>query len=157
MAEAPLPAIRSLPSWLLGRAAARGRALVADALAAEGLRMWHHVVLSAVRDLAPVAQADLGRSVSLDPKDVVGILNDLQSAGLVERAPDPRDRRKNAVTLTDDGARLLVRCEKAAREANDELLAPLSAAERERFMELLTRISGVSGVPGGSGDSTADG
>ena len=145
MAEAPLPAIRSLPSWLLGRAAARGRTLVAAALAGEGMKMWHHVVLSAVRDLAPVAQADLGRGVSLDPKDLVGVLNDLQSAGLVVREPDPRDRRKNAVSLTDDGARLLVRCEKAAREANDELLAPLSAAERDRFMGLLIRISGTDG------------
>lgn len=145
MAEAPLPVIRSLPSWLLGRAATRGRALVADALAAEGQKMWHHVVLSAVRDLQPVAQADLGRSVGLDPKDLVGVLNDLQSAGHVERAPDPRDRRKNAVTLTDDGARLLGRCEKAARAANDELLAPLSAAERDQFMGLLTRISGTDG------------
>ncbi|MEU0006824.1 MarR family winged helix-turn-helix transcriptional regulator [Streptomyces sp. NPDC006314] len=145
MAEAPLPAIRSLPSWLLGRAAARGRALVADALAAEGLKMWHHVVLSAVRDLAPVAQADLGRGVGLDPKDVVGVLNDLQSAGLVVRAPDPRDRRKNAVSLTDEGARLLTRCEHAARDANDELLAPLSTAERDQFMGLLIRISGTAG------------
>ncbi|MDO0910321.1 MarR family transcriptional regulator [Streptomyces sp. DT2A-34] len=143
MAEAPLPAIRSLPSWLLGRAAARGRSLVAEALAAEGMKMWHHVVLSAVRDLAPVAQADLGRGVQLDPKDLVGILNDLQSAGLVVREPDPRDRRKNAVSLTDEGGRLLTRCEKAAREANDALLAPLSAAERDRFMDLLIRISGT--------------
>ncbi|MFJ9863160.1 MarR family winged helix-turn-helix transcriptional regulator [Streptomyces sp. NPDC101165] len=145
MAEAPLPAIRALPSWLLGRAAARGRSLVADALAAEGMKMWHHVVLSAVRDLAPVAQADLGRSVGLDPKDLVGVLNDLQSAGLLVRAPDPKDRRKNAVSLTDDGARLLTRCEKAAREANDELLAPLSTAERDQFMGLLIRISGTDG------------
>ncbi|MBX7551059.1 MarR family transcriptional regulator [Streptomyces sp. NPDC004232] len=145
MAEAPLPAIRSLPSWLLGRAAARGRALVAEALAAEGMKMWHHVVLSAVRDLAPVAQADLGRSVGLDPKDLVGVLNDLQSAGHVVRAPDPRDRRKNAVSLTGEGARLLERCEKAAREANDDLLAPLSAAERDQFMGLLIRISGTDG------------
>ncbi|MER6072714.1 MarR family winged helix-turn-helix transcriptional regulator [Streptomyces sp. NPDC001393] len=145
MADAPLPAIRSLPSWHLGRAAARGRSLVAGALAAEGQKMWHHVVLSAVRDLQPVAQADLGRSVGLDPKDLVGVLNDLQSAGHVLRAPDPRDRRKNAVSLTDDGARLLVRCEKAAREANDELLAPLSAAERDQFMGLLIRISGTDG------------
>ncbi|MBC2865338.1 MarR family winged helix-turn-helix transcriptional regulator [Streptomyces mexicanus] len=142
-AEAPLPAIRSLPSWLLGRAAARGRALVAEALAVEGMKMWPHVVLSAVRDLAPVAQADLGRSVALDPKDLVGVLNDLQSAGLVERAPDPRDRRKNAVTLTDEGARVLDRCERLAREANDTLLAPLSPAEREQFMELLIRVSGT--------------
>ncbi|WP_329250173.1 MarR family winged helix-turn-helix transcriptional regulator [Streptomyces canus] len=145
MAEAPLPAIRSLPSWLLGRAAARGRALVAEALAAEGIKMWHHVVLSAVRDLAPVAQADLGRGVRLDPKDLVGILNDLQSAGLVLREPDPADRRKNAVSLTDEGERLLKRCEKVAREANDELLAPLSAAERAQFMSLLIRIAGTQG------------
>jgi DNA-binding MarR family transcriptional regulator len=145
MAEAPLPAIRSLPSWLLGRAAARGRALVAEALAAEGMKMWHHVVLSAVRDLAPVAQADLGRGVRLDPKDLVGVLNDLQSAGLVLREPDPGDRRKNAVSLTDEGARLLKRCEKAAREANDELLASLSTAERAQFMSLLIRISGTEG------------
>ncbi|MET9759212.1 MarR family winged helix-turn-helix transcriptional regulator [Streptomyces sp. NPDC006372] len=143
MPEAPLPAIRSLPSWLLGRAAARGRALVADALAEQDMRMWHHVVLSAVRDLGPVAQADLGRGVRLDPKDLVGILNDLQAAGLVVREPDPRDRRKNAVSLTGAGARLLKRCEKAARAANDELLAPLSAAEREQFMGMLRRISGT--------------
>ncbi|MBT2416626.1 MarR family transcriptional regulator [Streptomyces sp. ISL-22] len=142
-APAPLPAIRSLPSWLLGRAAARGRALVAERLAAEGMKMWHHVVLSAVRDLAPVAQADLGRSVQLDPKDLVGILNDLQAQGLVVRQPDPNDRRKNAVSLTDEGARLLKRCERAAREANDALLAPLSAAERDSFMDLLIRISGT--------------
>lgn len=145
MSEAPLPAIRSLPSWLLGRAAARGRTLVAEALAAEGIKMWHHVVLSAVRDLAPVAQADLGRGVRLDPKDLVGILNDLQSAGLVLREPDPADRRKNAVSLTAEGARLLKRCEKVAQDANDELLAPLSAAERAQFMDLLIRISGTQG------------
>ncbi|WP_210584948.1 MarR family winged helix-turn-helix transcriptional regulator [Streptomyces sp. GESEQ-35] len=145
MAEAPLLAIRTLPSWLLGRAAARGRALVAAALAAEGMKMWHHVVLSAVRDLAPVAQADLGRSVGLDPKDVVGILNDLQSAGLVVRAPDPTDRRKNAVSVTEEGARMLARCEKVARVATDELFAPLSATERDQFMGLLIRISGTDG------------
>ncbi|MFH8223234.1 MarR family winged helix-turn-helix transcriptional regulator [Streptomyces sp. NPDC018057] len=142
-AEAPLAEIRSLPSWLLGRAAARGRALVAEALAAEGLKMWHHVVLSAVRDLAPVAQADLGRGVGLDPKDLVGVLNDLQAAGLVLREPDPADRRKNAVSLTAEGTRLLSRCEQAARAANDTLLAPLPPADRERFLELLVRVSGT--------------
>ncbi|KOV92678.1 MarR family transcriptional regulator [Streptomyces sp. NRRL B-1140] len=144
MSEAHLPAIRSLPSWLLGRAAARGRTLVAQALAEEDMRMWHHVVLSAVRDLGPVAQADLGRGVRLDPKDLVGVLNDLQAAGLVVREPDPKDRRKNAVSLTERGERLLKRCEKAARAANDELLAPLSAAEREQFTAMLLRISGTA-------------
>ncbi|MFE1587440.1 MarR family winged helix-turn-helix transcriptional regulator [Streptomyces sp. NPDC059402] len=143
MTAAPLPEIRSLPSWLLGRAAARGRALVADALAAEGLKMWHHVVLSAVRDLAPVAQADLGRGIGLDPKDLVGVLNDLQSAGLVVRVPDPGDRRKNAVSLTEEGGRVLARCEEAARAANAELLAPLTEDERARLMDLVRRVAGT--------------
>ncbi|AIV33069.1 MarR family winged helix-turn-helix transcriptional regulator [Streptomyces sp. R1] len=143
MTAAPLPEIRSLPSWLLGRAAARGRALVAGALAAEGLKMWHHVVLSAVRDLAPVAQADLGRGIGLDPKDLVGVLNDLQSAGLVVRVPDPGDRRKNAVSLTEEGGRVLGRCEEAARAANAELLAPLTEDERARLMDLVRRVAGT--------------
>ncbi|WP_405663107.1 MarR family winged helix-turn-helix transcriptional regulator [Streptomyces sp. RK9] len=138
-------AIRTLPSWLLGRAAARGRALVADALAAEGMKMWHHVVLAAVADLGPVAQADLGRGIQLDPKDLVGVLNDLQGAGLVERTPDPKDRRKNAVTLTADGRALLRRCATAARAANADLLGPLSAAEREAFLDMLERVARVDG------------
>ncbi|MFH9070776.1 MarR family winged helix-turn-helix transcriptional regulator [Streptomyces alboflavus] len=138
-------AIRTLPSWLLGRAAARGRALVADALAAEGMKMWHHVVLAAVADLGPVAQADLGRGIKLDPKDLVGVLNDLQGAGLVERTPDPGDRRKNAVTLTADGRALLRRCATAARAANADLLGPLSAAEREAFLDMLERVARVDG------------
>ncbi|MZD06056.1 MarR family transcriptional regulator [Streptomyces sp. SID5785] len=132
--------VRDLPSWLLGRAAARGRALVADALAEHGLKMWHHVVLSAVTDRQPVAQADLVRSVQLDPKDMVGVLNDLQAAGLVERAPDPRDRRKNAVTATAAGTALVATCARAARAANDELLAPLGPAEREAFVDMLRRV-----------------
>jgi DNA-binding MarR family transcriptional regulator len=143
MAETPpAPAgIRTLPSWLLGRAAARGRALVAAALAEQDTRMWHHVVLSAVADLAPVAQADLGRSVSLDPKDLVSVLNDLQAAALVTRTPDPADRSKNAVRLTPAGARHLARCAEAAERANAALLAPLSPAERDLLLDMLRRIN----------------
>ncbi|KOV87364.1 MarR family transcriptional regulator [Streptomyces sp. NRRL WC-3618] len=138
-----LRSIRVLPSWILGRAADRGRALVAAALAGEGLKMWHHVVLSAVAELGPVAQAELVRGVGLDAKDMVGVLNDLQAAGLVVRAPDPHDRRKNAVTVTAAGRRLLARCERAARKANDELLAPLTGVERELLTALLTRVAGT--------------
>jgi DNA-binding MarR family transcriptional regulator len=130
-----------VPGEVVGRrvgAAARGEPVLGEAGEAD-------LVLSAVSDLGPVAQAELGRSIQLDPKDLVGVLNDLQGAGLVLREPDPRDRRKNAVSLTGEGARLLARCERAAREANDALLSPLSEAEREQFMGLLIRISGTDG------------
>ncbi|MFI8826298.1 MarR family winged helix-turn-helix transcriptional regulator [Streptomyces sp. NPDC053431] len=145
----PAPrAIADLPSWLLGRAAARGRGLVAAALAEEGLRMWHHAVLAAVAERGPVAQAALGRSLAIDPKDMVGVLNDLQAGGLVSREPDPTDRRKNAITVTPDGRHLLDRCRRLADRANDELLAPLDPAERTRFLALLRRVAFEPDVTG---------
>ncbi|MGW7576198.1 MarR family winged helix-turn-helix transcriptional regulator [Streptomyces sp. NPDC054765] len=133
--------IRALPSWLLGRAAARGHRLVADALAAEGMRMMHHAVLSAVGELGPVSQAELGRTLSIDPKDMVAIVNDLQKEGLVTRSPDPRDRRKNAIEISADGRRRLRCTERLGDEANAELTADLTPAEREQLVALLTRIA----------------
>ncbi len=142
MAENPpaLARIQALPSWLLNRAAARGRRLVSEALAQDGLRMPHHAVLSAVADLGPVAQAELGRSTGFDPKDMVGFLNDLEAAGLITRAPDPKDRRKNAIAITATGRRRLIRLARLGDEANEALLAPLSVTERELLLALLTRV-----------------
>ncbi|MFG2530556.1 MarR family winged helix-turn-helix transcriptional regulator [Streptomyces sp. NPDC048516] len=133
--------IRALPSWLLGRAAARGHRLVADALAGEGMRMMHHAVLSAVGELGPVSQAELGRTLHIDPKDMVALVNDLQREGLVTRTPDPRDRRKNAVEISADGRRRLRRTQQLGDEANAELTADLTPAEREQLVALLTRIA----------------
>ncbi|MEU1438792.1 MarR family winged helix-turn-helix transcriptional regulator [Streptomyces sp. NPDC005775] len=132
--------IQSLPSWLTGRVAARGRALVAEAFAEEGLKLPHHAVLAAVSEYGPLAQADLVRRLGFDAKDVVLLLNHLEEAGLAVREPDARDRRKNAVTVTQAGVRTLERCAELAERANAELLAPLSEAEGDRLMELLTRV-----------------
>lgn len=132
--------IQSLPTWLVGRVAARGRGLVADAIAAEGLKLMQHAVLAATAEYGPVAQADLGRRLAVDPKDMVGILNHLQEAGLVLRSPDPADRRKNAVTVTPEGEAVLARCATLAEAANEQLLAPLTPAEQDTLMALLARV-----------------
>ncbi|MFE6688582.1 MarR family winged helix-turn-helix transcriptional regulator [Streptomyces sp. NPDC057743] len=132
--------IRALPSWLLGRAAARGHRLVADALAAEGMRMMHHAVLSAVAELGPLSQAELGRRVGIDPKDIVAVVNDLQQDGLVTRTPDPKDRRKNAIEISPAGERRLDRTQRLGDQANAELTAALSDEERAQLVALLGRI-----------------
>ncbi|WP_207919012.1 MarR family winged helix-turn-helix transcriptional regulator [Saccharopolyspora karakumensis] len=132
--------IQSLPSWLTGRVAARGRDLLARALAEEGLRLSQHAVLAAVAEHGPLAQAELVRRLEIDPKDVVGLLNELGDKGLVQRRPDPRDRRKNAVSATPDGLATLQRCAALAETANRELLTPLSTAERELLITLLRRL-----------------
>lgn len=132
--------IQSLPSWLTGRVAARGRELVAEAIATEGLRLGQHAVLAAVAEHGPLAQAELVRRLELDRKDVVVHLDHLQQRGLVQRRPDPQDRRKNAVSITEAGEQTLRRCAELADQANEHLLAPLSKAERQLLMTLLDRM-----------------
>ncbi|MFI9785529.1 MarR family winged helix-turn-helix transcriptional regulator [Kitasatospora sp. NPDC051984] len=135
-----LQRIQSLPSWLVGRVAARGRGLVADAIAAEGLKLIQHAVLAATAEYGPITQADLGRRLAVDPKDMVGILNHLEQQGLVLRSPHPSDRRKNAVTVTPRGTATLARCGALAEAANAELLAPLAPDEQQQLIALLTRL-----------------
>jgi MarR family transcriptional regulator, lower aerobic nicotinate degradation pathway regulator len=137
----PAPArIRALPSWLLGRAAAHGRALVRKELEGDGMPMLHHLVLVAVQEYAPIAQADLARTVGIDPKDMVAILNALQAEGLVTRTPAPSDRRKNAIAVTEAGEHRLTRQQPLVDAATDALLDPLTPAERITFTALLTRV-----------------
>ncbi|MWA16094.1 MarR family winged helix-turn-helix transcriptional regulator [Streptomyces sp. BA2] len=135
-----LQRIQSLPTWLVGRVAARGRGMVADAIAAEGLKLMHHAVLAATAEYGPATQAYLGRRLAVDPKDMVGILNHLQKEGLVLRTPHPSDRRKNAVTVTQEGTAVLTRCGALAEAANAELLAPLTPDEQKQLLALLTRL-----------------
>ncbi|RMI33498.1 MarR family winged helix-turn-helix transcriptional regulator [Nocardia stercoris] len=132
--------IQTLPSWLAGRVADRGRELVAAAIAAEGLKLPQHAVLAAVAECGPIAQADLVRLLRFDPKDMVVLINHLEHAGLAARRPDPHDRRKNAVTATSRGLEVLDRCARLAEDANAELLASLTDAETRQLMQLMDRV-----------------
>ncbi|MFD8911566.1 MarR family winged helix-turn-helix transcriptional regulator [Streptomyces sp. NPDC059575] len=129
-----------MPSWLLGRVAARGRKLVGDAIAEEGLKLPQHAVLATVAEYGPLAQAELVRRLGFDAKDVVLVLNHLEGAGLAVREPDPRDRRKNAVRVTPAGLKTLERCAELAERANAELPEPLGAEEGRQLMRLLGRV-----------------
>ncbi|MCX4745099.1 MarR family winged helix-turn-helix transcriptional regulator [Kitasatospora sp. NBC_01287] len=140
MTETPFSDLQTLPSWQLGRAGALAHRLVAGALAEEGCRMGHHAVLCAVAEFGPVAQAELARRVRIDPKDMVGVLRELGAKGLVLREKDPRDARKNAISLSPTGARLLTRLAALGARANAELLAPLAPAEREQLLALVARL-----------------
>ncbi|KQV12029.1 MULTISPECIES: MarR family winged helix-turn-helix transcriptional regulator [unclassified Kitasatospora] len=137
---APLGRLQTLPSWLLGRAATLGHRLVSEQLAEEGVRMPHHAVLCGIAELGPIAQAELSRTVRIDPKDMVTVLNELQAKKLISRTRDPRDARKNALALTTGGRALLRRLEELSDQANDALLAPLAPAERKQLAALLARL-----------------
>jgi DNA-binding MarR family transcriptional regulator len=68
------------------------------------------------------------------------MVDDLADRELVDRAPDPADRRRNIITITPVGIRQLQRLDELLTQIQDEVLAPLSTAERAQLAQLLTQV-----------------
>ena len=129
-----------LPSWLLSQTAAHAQRLVIEGFAAAGARGYHYRLLDSLLTAGPASQATLGRRTGIHLSDMVGCLNELESAGYVERAPDPADRRRNVVTITPAGRARMDRLGTEAGLVQEDLLTPLSAAERDELTGLLARL-----------------
>ena len=134
--------LRVLPTWLLGQAALQGHRIGAETLGAVGAHRSHYAVLTALEEFGPASQAALGRRCGIDPSDMVALMARLTGDDLVERQPDPADRRRNVVSITAAGRRRLDVLAAAADAAQDALLEPLSAEERTTLVDLLTRVVG---------------
>ena len=132
--------LQRMPSWLAARMARRAQRLVEEALAHEGARRQHFVVLTSLAEQGPASQAALGRRLSIDRSDLHAILNELEDAGRVARIRDEADRRRNVVALTRAGRTALARLDKRVDAAQDALLASLSGADRRELRRLLERV-----------------
>ncbi|MEV0620385.1 MarR family transcriptional regulator [Nonomuraea sp. NPDC050404] len=132
--------LRALPSRLVNQIATAANRLADQALAATGSRRYHYALLAALAEFGPASQAALGRRTGIDRSDIVATVNQLADRELVERSPDPDDRRRNVVTVTPAGTRHLEELDRLLAGVQDELLAPLTTAEREQFVGLLTRV-----------------
>jgi DNA-binding MarR family transcriptional regulator len=71
---------------------------------------------------------------------MVAIIDALEAKGIIVRRPDPEDRRRNVVELTQAGQTLLRQATAARDVAEAELLAPLSRQEGQQLRTLLARI-----------------
>ncbi len=130
--------------WLMSRAAhALGVALMEE-LAPLGLNLRDYTVLIAAERAAiegrPRTQLALALAGRLDKSTMVVAVDALEEAGLVERRPDPKDRRARIVVPTDAGRELLARAEGVVLGVEDEVLAGLDAEERRVLRGLLTRL-----------------
>ncbi|MEU7599360.1 MarR family winged helix-turn-helix transcriptional regulator [Streptomyces sp. NPDC039022] len=132
--------LRSQAGWLLSKLSARSDRLLTEGLARTDARKWHYAVLASLQDHGPGSQAALSGRTGIYRSDMVGVLNELAERGLVERAPDPDDRRRNIITISVRGRRRLHRLDTVLDALHDELLAPLSPTEREQFVRLLSRL-----------------
>lgn len=109
-------------------------------LAALDLRPPTFGVLRVLAATGTSSQRELGDAIGLHPSDVVAVIDDLEGRGWVQRARDPRDRRRYALSLTPDGEAVLSRLEEVAEAAERALLAPLTPAERAQLAVLLDRL-----------------
>ncbi|WP_341720780.1 MarR family transcriptional regulator [Micromonospora sp. FIMYZ51] len=128
------------PSWLITQLAVHVRRLVSDGFAAADARGYHYRILAALHEFGPSSQADLGRRCRIDRSDVVAAVNELVEQGSVDRTPDPEHGRRNKVALTEPGRRQLRRIDQVLDQVQDELLAPLSAQDRQTLTRLLRQL-----------------
>ncbi|MFJ8764550.1 MarR family winged helix-turn-helix transcriptional regulator [Streptomyces clavifer] len=135
------------PGFLVWRLSMKWRVAVDRALAPLGLTHAQYSLIGSLLGMHTAgvhpSQRRLADHTGLEPLYVSKLARSLESAGLVERTPDPADSRAVRLALTDEGEAVAVRAVAAVRELMDRLLAPLGGAGgagTESFVEELTAL-----------------
>jgi len=127
---------------LLARSAGRLIEAERPLLEARGLSMWAYIVLSHLAREPAATQLALARSIRYDKTRLIGLLDELEAAGLLVRERDPSDRRARVVTLTAAGRSLQAAAQADIRAMEAELLADLDPRARTQLVAALTDLAG---------------
>ena len=87
-----------------------------------------------------LSQARLAEFTALEPMAVVRVLDRLQADGLVERRPDPNDRRVHSVHLSAAAAPVLAEVKRLAALTRAEIFAGIDPARRDTFLAVLEQL-----------------
>lgn len=127
-------------SYLAVKVAGLGASELTELMASEGLKRSHFTVVSALADFGPLSQSALAEHTGLNRGHLVGFLDELERHGSLKRTPDPTDRRRNIVVLTEPGRAFAARVF-AAEQANEQrLFGTLDRNEQGELKHLLTRV-----------------
>ena len=119
--------------------AAKGKSMAA--FEATGLHPYQFGVLIALAEGSHETQGAIADSLGYDRGQLVGLLDELDERGLVERKRDPGDRRRQLVRLTPDGKRTLKELRALSKQLEDDFLEPLDAKDRAALHALLLRLA----------------
>lgn len=123
---------------LLREWGARVKAAAADL--PQGSRGYQ--VLREVIDSQPPNQATLAARLGIDRTVMTYLIDSLVESGLVERTPDPLDRRARRIVITEHGRNTVNEIDAHVAEAESGLLAALDPSEREQLLGLIERAAG---------------
>lgn len=110
------------------------------ALAPLGIRPKDWALMRFVATDEGQSQQALAERIGLPPSRMVALVDRLEERGILERRPDPEDRRVRALYLTVKGHRTLERAFEAALDTETELCEPLGPRERDRLIDLLQKL-----------------
>lgn len=125
---------------LLRRAHQRATALFQDGMAELGLTPTQYAALVKIGEVGEVSQNHLGRLTAMDPATSQGVIKRLEAHGLIGLRPDPADRRRTLLSLSEAGRALIDPAIARGRAITRATLAPLDDEERTRFLALLKKL-----------------
>jgi DNA-binding MarR family transcriptional regulator len=128
-------------TFLLKRLGYAAKEQAMEAYDQVGLHPYHHAVLIALREGPHDTQGAIADELGYDRGQLVGLLDELEERGLVERRRDPNDRRRQLVRITAQGKRMLSSLRALALRVEADFLAPLSEEERAELHSLLVRLA----------------
>jgi DNA-binding MarR family transcriptional regulator len=106
-----------------------------------GLHPYHHAILAVLGEGSLATQGAIADTLGYDKGQLVGLLDELEDAGLVERRRDPADRRRHLVRMTASGRKTLERLRRLSNQLEDAFLGALSEEERAQLHALLLRLA----------------
>ena len=132
--------LQSLMGYNARRAALSIIELFLERLAPYGLKPVDFSVMSTIGHNPGVTSRQLCAALSLLPPNLVGLIQSLESRGLIERKPHPHDGRAVGLHATPKGQALLVQAEQTASDLEIEKTAKLTPAQRKTLLALLQKI-----------------
>ena len=135
-AEAP---VTEFAGQLLFRLWRASHVRAADVLATVGLTPALFALLNVIGAREGAIQQELGAAMGIDRTTMVSLIDQLEEADLAKRRPSVKDRRAREVAITPKGRRLLGRARRMIAQAEDEVLAGLTPAQRRDLLALLRR------------------
>src|SRR5215217_5082560 len=127
-------------AYLLSQVGAHSSQRWRERLEAIGLDPRSVVVMRHVGAEEGRTQASLSASLAVPPSRIVGIVDDLEQRGLLERRANRTDRRAHALWLTRKGCKLLDEIMAVSRAHEADMCASLSESDRRQLIDLLTAL-----------------
>ncbi|HET7120737.1 MAG TPA: MarR family winged helix-turn-helix transcriptional regulator [Solirubrobacterales bacterium] len=127
-------------AFLLSQVGIHASRRFAERIAAVDLNPPLFRILNLVDAREGQSQQAIGAAIEVPASRMVALVDELEQRGLVERRPDPSDRRVRALFLTAKGRKALTRGREIAKQHEEELTEGMAPADRKRLVDLLQKI-----------------